>query len=211
MKHVQLCRLAGRPRGCKDRGSAVAEGPPSDCKCRQPFGARGGVYCRPRLRDTTQASLWSHPTLSSPGSHRSGTASCCGSSGKVPSAAACEGLPCAPLLEAHSLAHLPRHPRELPRGNAANGAALPQPGTGPAPQQTLKLGASLVDRVAGSMGERGEAGIRRRHDVCFGPEADIAYASNLSHPHPAWVRSTCRISPFRPSGLGRPSACPSWP
>jgi hypothetical protein len=39
-------------------------------------------------------------------------------------------------------------------------SSAPQPGTGPAPQQTLKLGASLVDRVAGSMGEVGKAGIR---------------------------------------------------
>jgi hypothetical protein len=37
-------------------------------------------------------------------------------------------------------------------------SSAPQPGTGPAPQQTLKLGASLVDRVAGSMGEVVRAG-----------------------------------------------------
>ena len=52
---------------------------------------------------------------------------------KIESAAARDGLPCVPLLEAHSLAHLPLTSRK-------RGKRKPhdlEPGTGPAPRRPL--------------------------------------------------------------------------
>jgi len=43
---------ADAPSFSKSKGSAGAERPPSSLQWQQPFGARGGVLCRPRVRHT---------------------------------------------------------------------------------------------------------------------------------------------------------------
>jgi hypothetical protein len=77
--------------------------------------------------------------------------------------AAADGRPCRALLPMHSPDRRPRNPR---RANLASTPAtvrtLPQPGTAPAPRQTLKLAASHVGRGGGSMRARRRAGISGR-------------------------------------------------
>jgi hypothetical protein len=211
-KHSSAASRAG-PEGAKIERARAPKG-------RLPI-ANAGSHSAPAAVDFQQvegakhireACLWSHPATQSRALVVRGTSGGCALPTRDMSwGAARDGLPCIPLLVAHSLAHLPQlyegatSRRYCERSNAASSRAPALPRN-----RRSSLARPSWTGLRGILGEGGGAGIRR-HDICFGPEADIAYASNLSHPHPAWVKSTCRISPFRPSGLGRPSACPSWP
>src|SRR5204863_2902112 len=92
-----------------ERGSAGAKRPPSVLQCRQPFGARGGGLSAGRGREThTRVSLRSHPATQSRALIVPGPRAAALANSDMSWGAARDGLPCIPLLEAHSLAHLPR-------------------------------------------------------------------------------------------------------
>ncbi len=158
-------RTASRSRGSdpevsKSEGARAPSGRHPIFQSRQPFGAHGGVLCRPRARYTYA----SEPSVP-PGCSESGLSSFAGPSGGcacqleirvgAPLATGCRAFHC---WKCTASSHLPR-PSE--GASLYERATPPQAGHRPCPATDAQLMRPLTGRVAMSLGEARRAGIRK--------------------------------------------------